>query len=103
MLLGRVVGVAIATRKVSSLAGARLLVVQPLDRHRRPRGRPAIAVDVAEAGPGDLVYLVRSREAALAFPEKFNPADLAIVGVVDSLSLREGLSFDLPAGTTHFT
>ena len=45
-----------------------------------------VAGDAVEmAGPGDLVYIVASREAALAMPEPFNPVDHAIVGIVDAV------------------
>jgi ethanolamine utilization protein EutN len=37
------------------------------------------------AGPGELVYIVASREAALACPEKFVPVDHAVVGIVDQV------------------
>ena len=46
---------------------------QALDRHLRESGEPVVAADgVAMAGPGELVYVVASREAALAMPEFFN-------------------------------
>ena len=67
--------------------GVRLLVVQPLDRERRPDGDMIIAADAVDlAGPGELVYIVASREAALAMPEPFVPVDHAIVGIVDQVA-----------------
>jgi len=84
MQLGEVVGTVVATIKYEGLEGVRLLIVQPLDRERRPEGRPVVAADaVAMAGPGELVYMVGSREAALALPTQFVPVDHAIVGIVD--------------------
>jgi microcompartment protein CcmK/EutM len=60
--------------------------VQPLDRDRKPIGDEVVAADaVAMAGPGELVYIVASREAALAMPEPFVPVDHAIVGIVDAV------------------
>jgi ethanolamine utilization protein EutN len=85
--LAKVVGTVVASAKVDGLAGVRFLIVQPLDRDRREVGEPVVAADaVAMAAPGDLVYVVASREAALACPEKFVPVDHAIVGIVDELS-----------------
>ncbi|MDW8268266.1 MAG: EutN/CcmL family microcompartment protein, partial [Anaerolineae bacterium] len=55
MILGRVLGTAVVTRKYPGLEGAKFLVVQELTKDLRPRGRPAVAVDVAQAGVGDLV------------------------------------------------
>ncbi|HEX5630399.1 MAG TPA: EutN/CcmL family microcompartment protein [Acidimicrobiia bacterium] len=89
MQLGEVVGTVVATVKYPGLDGVRFLIVQPLDRERRPKGRPVVAADaVAMAGPGELVYVVGSREAALAMPEPFVPVDHAIVGIVDAVERR---------------
>ena len=87
MQLAEVTGTLVATVKYEGLEGVRLLVVQPLDRERRPDGDMIIAADAVDlAGPGELVYIVASREAALAMPEPFVPVDHAIVGIVDQVA-----------------
>lgn len=84
--LAEVIGTVVATIKYEGLEGVKFLIVQPLDRDREPVGRPVVAADaVAMAGPGELVYVVASREAALACPEPFVPVDHAIVGIVDEV------------------
>jgi len=58
MQLARIIGTATATVKHPSLAGGRLLVVQPLMADRRsPDGDPQLAVDTVGAGTGDLVVI----------------------------------------------
>ena len=70
MKLARVIGTVVATTKYEGLEGVKLLVVQPLDRDGNDRGAPAVAADAtAQAGPGHLVFVVGSREAAQAMPE----------------------------------
>ncbi len=87
MQLAEVAGTLVATIKYEGLEGVRFLVVQPLDRDCRPDGEMVIAADAVEmAGPGELVYVVASREAALAMPEPFVPVDHAIVGIVDQVA-----------------
>lgn len=87
MQLAEVTGTVVASMKYQGLEGIRFLVVQPLDRDRNPDGEMVVAADsVAMAGPGELVYVVGSREAALAMPEPFVPVDHAIVGIVDEVS-----------------
>lgn len=106
MLFGRVRGSAICTIKYPDLKGMKLLVVQPLDKHMKPVGAMQVAVDVVEAGPGDLCVMVRSREAALALREhKFVPVDLALIGIVDELEVRPDGEFDftLKKGFTQYT
>jgi len=85
MYLGIVTGTVVAERKASGLEGKKLLLVQPVDEHRQPNGDVQAAVDTVQAGVGDLVYLVGSREAALALDPSFVPVDAAIVGIVDGV------------------
>jgi len=83
MYLGRVIGSVVAERKAAGLDGQKMLIVQPLDDNEEPTRDQEVAVDTVQAGVGDLVYLVGSREAALALDPWFVPVDAAIVGIVD--------------------
>lgn len=105
MLLGKILGSAVCTLKYPDLDGLKLLTVQPLNKRLEPVGRVQVAADTVQAGPGDLVVLVRAREASLALPGvKFVPIDLATVGLVDELEVRrEGFDFTLRPGRTRFT
>jgi len=95
MLFGKVKGTAVCTLKYQDLDGLKLLIVQPLDKHLNPVGSLQVAVDVVQAGIGDLCVMVRSREAALAMPDiKFVPVDLALVGIVDELEVKPDGEFD---------
>ena len=85
MYLGRVLGTVVCERKYEGLEGARLLVVQPLDHALSPMGPVEVAVDTVSASPQSLVYVVGSREAALALSPSFVPVDAAIVGLVDEV------------------
>jgi ethanolamine utilization protein EutN len=95
MLLGRVKGTAVCTLKYPGTEGLKLLIVQPLNKHLEPVGALQVAADVVDAGIGDLCVMVRSREAALALPDiKFVPVDLALIGIVDELTVRPDDEFD---------
>jgi len=87
MYLGEVIGTVVCERKYEGLQGKRFLVVQPVDHRRQPSGPPEVAVDTVSARRHDLVYLVGSREAALALEPWFVPVDSAIVGIVDSVDV----------------
>jgi ethanolamine utilization protein EutN len=106
MLFGRVKGSAVCTLKYQGTEGLKLLVVQPLNKNLEPIGVLQVAVDIVDAGAGDLCVMVRSREAALAMPEvKFVPVDLALVGIVDELAVRPDgeLDFTLKRGMNQFS
>lgn len=84
MQLARVKGTVVATIQYQGLEGVKFLIVQPLSKTQQPEGKPVVAADAtAQAGPGELVFIVGSREAAQAMPEVFVPVDHAIVGIVD--------------------
>jgi ethanolamine utilization protein EutN len=85
MYLGIVKGTIVAERKVSGLEGKKILLVQPVDQNGKLTGELQAAIDTVQAGDGDLVYLVGSREAALALDPWFVPVDAAIVGIVDGV------------------
>ncbi len=102
MKFARVVGTVVATHKYEGLEGIKLLVVQPLDEERRPRGAPEVAADAtAQAGPGHLVCMVASREGAQALPKVVVPVDLAITGIIDEVSVEQGIRRDRPTATWH--
>jgi ethanolamine utilization protein EutN len=105
LLFGRILGNAVCTLKYQDLEGVKLLTVQPLNKRLEPVGRVQVAADTVHAGPGDLVVMVRAREASLALPGvKFVPVDLATVGVVDELEVRRGgIDLALRPGRTRYT
>ena len=87
MLLAKVVGTVVATRKDAGLVGMKLLVIQPLRPDRTPAGRPLVAVDSVGAGAAEEVFYVRGREACFPFLPAEVPTDAAIVGIVDHWNL----------------
>jgi len=86
--LGKVIGTVVATRKYEGIEGLRLLVVQPLSHDRKPRGTAVVAVDIVNAGPGEVVFLVASREASQALENTFVPVDATVIGIVDAIDLE---------------
>ncbi len=89
MQLGRVVGVVVPCVVTPGLEGVPMLLLQPLDRARRPRGKTLVAADPTRmAGPGELVSYEGGREAAILCDPWFVPVDHAVVGIVDTVDVR---------------
>ena len=87
MFLGKVVGNVVCTMKNSILEGKKILIVQPLNREGKPKGKPVIALDSVGAGAGETVYWCRGREASFAwFPDEV-PTEATIVGIVDHVDI----------------
>ncbi len=90
MILGRVQGEVVATRKHPSHERRKILVVQPIDPDGSDRGEVILALDGVDAGVGDRVLVVQEGYAAMAAVNRVNsPIDMAIVGVVDSVEIHE--------------
>lgn len=86
MQLAKVVGTVVATQKTESLNGIKLLIVQKLTDAYAPNGEPFVAIDAtAQAGEGDVVLIEGGREAALGIAEWYNPADQAVIGIIDEV------------------
>ena len=89
MLLGRVVGNVVATRKDERLMGSKLLVVRTIDPHGKDESSYSVAVDTVDAGPRDRVLIVTGSSARMAAGLKDCPVDAAIVGVIDHVEVKE--------------
>ncbi len=89
MFLARVTGEVVATIKHPDLGAQKLLVVQAVDAGDVPVGKPAIAVDAADAGPGDLVLVAdEGNAAAQVLRRSRGPVRTVVVGVVDRVDLE---------------
>ena len=92
MLLGRVIGVVVPCLVTPGLEGVPMLLVQPLDKSLKPKGKALVAADSTRmAGPGELVSYEGGREAAMALATTFVPVDHAIVAIVDGVELGGAL------------
>lgn len=86
MILGRVVGQAVATVKRPQFEGAKLLLVQPETPEGTPVGATLLAVDGVGAGVTERVLVVvEGRAAGEILGRKLAPVDAAIVGIVDQV------------------
>ena len=91
MLLARIVGTVVATRKDPRLVSNKLLMARALDPRdpSRLEGGYLIAVDTVDAGVGETVMIVSGSSARLASGMKDCPVDAAVVGIVDAVDLVE--------------
>ena len=87
MILGRVVGTVVATRKDERLLSAKLLIVRPMTPEGQLEGGALVAVDTVVAGSGETVLVVSGSSARMADGLAQSPVDAAIVGIVDSVSM----------------
>jgi ethanolamine utilization protein EutN len=86
MMLARVIGNVVCTVKDRNLEGRKLLLIQPVTRDGKPKGRPLVGIDAIGAGSGEMIYWCRGKEASLAFTDEV-PSDCSIVGIVDPINV----------------
>jgi ethanolamine utilization protein EutN len=91
MLIGKVIGTLVATRKDESLIGSKLMITQPLDIDYKPVGEPFIAVDTVGAGIGETVFYAEGTASRNAAGKPNAAIDAAIIGIVDNLDVYKDL------------
>jgi microcompartment protein CcmK/EutM len=88
MLLGRVIGTVVSTRKEEDLTGLKLLLVRAADVEGKPTGSLVVAVDAVGAGLGEVVLYASGSSARQTRVTKDRPVDATIMAIVDSIELE---------------
>jgi ethanolamine utilization protein EutN len=95
MFVAKVAGSVVATEKVETMRGQKLLVVEPyrLDSKSRDHlvttGRSFVAVDTLGAGVGDFVLIVQGSSARFTPETQKLPVDCVVIGIVDSVNIEK--------------
>ena len=90
MLLSKVIGEVVATQKHATHDAIKLLLVRQVDRRGAEHGAPFVAVDVLDAGVGDMVLLTLDGWAAMTAVKRARaPIDAAIIAIVDSVEWND--------------
>jgi ethanolamine utilization protein EutN len=89
MLLAKIVGTVVATRKDPRLVSSKLLVARPMDPRGKPEGNYLVAIDTVDAGVGETVLIVSGSSARMAAGLKDCPVDAAVIGIVDTVDINE--------------
>ena len=87
MVLGRIIGTLVASRKEPTLEGLKLLVVRAVDVDGKDSGGIAVAVDAVGAGIGEVVLYVSGSSARQTQATQNRPVDATIMAIVDSIAV----------------
>ncbi len=94
MLLGKVVGTVVSTRKEPTLEGNKFLVVRGLDLEGKPTSTQVVAVDAGGAGVGEVVLYASGSSARQTEITKDRPVDATIMAIVDQLEVGGQLKYE---------
>jgi len=84
MILAKVVGTVVATRKEASMDGLKFLMVKPVDLDGRETGNGVVAVDGVGAGVGEMVLYASGSSARQTEATQNRPCDAIIMAIVDN-------------------
>jgi microcompartment protein CcmK/EutM len=99
MILARVEGSVVATKKNPKMTGQKFLVVRPLvidspaAKELKPGSSTLVTVDSLGAGEGEYVLVVQGSSARLAADDKETPVDAVVVGIVDTVDLGKTILY----------
>jgi ethanolamine utilization protein EutN len=89
MIVGRIIGNIVATRKDQRLEGFKLLLVRPLNLQGQDEAGYLVAVDTVGAGYREKVLVVSGSSARMAEGLRDKPVDAAIVGIIDTVEVTD--------------
>lgn len=99
MILARVEGAIVATKKNTKMTGSKLLLVRPMvidspaAKEFKPGVTTLVAVDSLGAGEGEIVLVVQGSSARLAADDKDSPVDAVVIGIVDTVDIGKNIIF----------
>jgi ethanolamine utilization protein EutN len=99
MILARVEGSVVATKKNTKMLGNKFLLVRPLvidspTAHEwKPGTSTLVAVDSLGAGEGEIVLVVQGSSARLAAEDKNSPVDAVVIGIVDTVDVAKNILY----------
>ena len=89
MVIGKVAGTVVATRKSENLVGMKFLIVQKYDIDGKPTNDYVVALDAVGAGADEMVMVCSGSSARLTDRTKNKPTDATIVGIIDTIKMKE--------------
>ncbi len=84
MLLGRVAGTVVSSRKEDTLEGLKFLVIKQLDVEESETGGYVLAADAVGAGVGEVVLYATGSSARQTLMTKDRPCDAVVMAIVDT-------------------
>jgi microcompartment protein CcmK/EutM len=94
VLLGRVIGTVVASKKDPALEGLKMLLVKVTDLTGKPTGSVIVAADAVGAGVGELVLYAAGSSARQTVETKDRPIDHVIMAIVDQVEADGVLTYD---------
>lgn len=93
MLLGKVIGTVVATRKDPKLEGTKLLIVQQTEVTGQPKGAQVVCIDSVGAGLGEVVLFCQGSSARQTESTQQRPVDAVVMAIVDEVEVGNEITY----------
>ena len=99
MILARVEGTVVATKKTEKMTGSKFLFVRPLvidpanPQQFKPGTNTLVVVDELGSGEGDIVLVAQGSSARLGAKDKDTPLDAVVIGIVDTVDIKKQIIY----------
>ena len=87
MIVGKIIGTVVATRKDEKLEGLKFYVVDELDMNMNPVGKNTVAVDIVGAGIEEIVLISQGSAARQSSLTEGKPVDAAVIAIIDTIEV----------------
>ncbi len=84
MILAKVIGTVVSTRKEPSMDGLKFLLLQQIDSDGKKKGGIVVAADAVDAGPGEIVLYASGSSARQTKNTENRPCDAVVMAIVDN-------------------
>ena len=89
MILAKVVGTVVSTRKEPKIEGIKFLLLEKIDpSNMQGKGDYLVAMDSVGAGLGEVVFFVAGSSSRMTDTTKGKPSDATIISIVDSIDIN---------------
>ena len=93
MIIGKITGTVVATRKDEKLEGFKFFVVEELDTTMNFTGKSIIAVDIVGAGIEEIVLIVQGSSARQSSVTEAKPVDAVVIAIIDTIQVKGELTY----------
>lgn len=103
MILARVEGVVVATKKNARMTGSKFLFVRPVlfdpakPNQLKDGTSTLVTIDSLGAGEGDIVLVAQGSSARLGADNKDTPIDAIVIGIVDTIDANRNIVYSAKA------
>ena len=89
MIIGKITGTIVSTRKDEKLEGFKFYVVEELDLNMNYTGKNVIAVDIVGAGINEVVMVAQGSSARQSSFTEGKPVDSAVIAIIDTINVKD--------------